>query len=386
MSGEATATAVKDVREDVRMLAAVRRASGRRVLVVSGVLVAVLVVLCVLALMLGDRIVAPGDVVAAVFGQGKGGDVFVVQGLRLPRLTLALLVGTCFGLAGAVFQSLLRNPLASPDIIGISQGASAAAVGAILLLGWSGIAVSFAAFGGALLAAALITVLAGGFIGRGRAGVGSRFVLIGIALAFLAQAAIGYMLTRADVREAETALVWMVGSIGTVKPAEIVVTAVGALVLAVALAALAPRLRMLALGDETATGLGVRVTPARLLLLVMGVGFAAIATAAAGPVAFVAFVSAPIARRLLGGRGPALVTSALVGAVVVTGADVIAQHAFPGFQAPVGIVTGIIGAPVLLVLLARGNRGKGVAWWARTARSQDAGHAHSERGRRRGWR
>ena len=350
---------------DIRMLGAVRHASRRRVLVVSGILVAVLVVLAVLALMLGDRIVAPADVVAALFGHGSGGDRFVVQGLRLPRLELALFVGACFGLAGAVFQSLLRNPLASPDIIGISQGASAAAVGAILLLGWSGISVSFAAFGGAVVVAALITLLAGGFgpVGSsGRSGaVGSRFVLIGIALAFLAQAVIGYLLTRADVRDAQSALVWLIGSIGTVQPAELVVTAVGALVLSVALAVLAPRLRMLQLGDEVATGLGVRVTSTRLLLTLVGVGFAAVATAAAGPVAFVAFVSAPIARRLLGGTGPALVTSALVGAVLVTGADIVAQHAFPGLQAPVGIVTGIIGAPVLLILLARGNRTKGAA-------------------------
>ncbi|WP_382304516.1 FecCD family ABC transporter permease [Herbiconiux sp. UC225_62] len=361
--GSAGSGAVGVLDSDIRMLGAVRRASHRRVLVVSGVLVAVLVVLAVLALMLGDRIVAPGDVLAAVFGQGSGGDRFVVQGLRLPRLTLALLIGACFGLAGAVFQSLLRNPLASPDIIGISQGASGAAVGAILLLGWSGISVSFAAFGGAVIVAAAITLLAGGFgpVGSsGRSGAaGSRFVLIGIALAFLAQALIGYLLTRADVRDAQSALVWLVGSIGTVQPAELIVTAVGALVLSVALAVLAPRLRMLQLGDEAATGLGVRVTRTRLLLTLVGVGFAAVATAAAGPVAFVAFVSAPIARRLLGGTGPALVTSALVGAVVVTGADIVAQHAFPGLQVPVGIVTGIIGAPVLLLLLARGNRTKG---------------------------
>ncbi|MCS5718837.1 iron chelate uptake ABC transporter family permease subunit [Herbiconiux sp. CPCC 205763] len=354
------------VTHDIRMLAAVRHAFRRRLLVVTAALAAILVVLAVLALMLGDRIVAPADVVAALFGQGSGGDRFVVLGLRLPRLTLGLLVGACFGLAGAVFQSLLRNPLASPDIIGISQGASAAAVGAILLLGLSGIAVSFAAFGGAVLVAAVITLLAGGFgrVGSGRGGgaggsggaAGSRFVLIGIALAFLAQALIGYLLTRSDVRDAQSALVWLIGSIGTVQPAELIVTAVGALVLTVALAVLAPRLRMLQLGDEAAVGLGVRVTSTRLLLTLVGVGFAAVATAAAGPVAFVAFVSAPIARRLLGGLGPALVTSALVGAVVVTGADIVAQHAFAGLQAPVGIVTGIIGAPVLLLLLARGNR------------------------------
>ncbi|MFB2579924.1 FecCD family ABC transporter permease [Herbiconiux sp. P15] len=345
--------------DDRRMLAAVRRVGGGRLVAVTAVLVVLLVTFAVLALMLGDRVLPPGDVLAALVGQGSGGDRFVVLGLRLPRLVLAVLVGAAFGLAGAVFQSLLGNPLASPDIIGILQGASAAAVGAILLLGWSGLAVSFAAFAGAVLVAALITVLAS------RHGMaGSRFVLIGIALAFLAQAAIGYLLTRADVRDAQAALVWLVGSLGTVQPEEIAVMAIAGVVLALGLALLAPRLRMLQLGDEAAAALGVRVVPTRLLLTLVAVGLAAVATAAAGPVAFVAFVSAPIARRLLGGGtrgGAALVTSALVGAVVVSGADIIAQHGLPGLQVPVGIVTGVVGAPILLALLARGNRMRGAA-------------------------
>jgi iron complex transport system permease protein len=342
--------------EDLARLAAARRAGRIRLLVVESALVAVLLVLVALALMLGDRAISAGDVFATLLGGGSGGDRFVVLGLRVPRLLLGLVVGAAFGLAGAVFQSLLGNPLASPDIIGISQGASAAAAGAILLAGWSGLAVSFAAFGGAVIVAGLITVLAA------RHGmVGSRFVLIGIALAFLAQAAIGYLLTRSDVRDAQSALVWLVGSIGTVTSSEIAVTAVGVAVLVIALVAVAPRLRMLQLGDETAAGLGVRVTPARLLITLIAVGLAAVATAAAGPVAFVAFVSAPIARRLLGGTGPALVVSALVGAVVVSGADILAQHAIAGLQVPVGIVTGIVGAPVLLLLLARSNRTRGTA-------------------------
>jgi iron complex transport system permease protein len=354
-----------DGRGRVSVLAVDRRMRARRLLVVAGVLALLLGAVAVLALMLGDRVVAPQDVIAAVFGQGDTGDRFVVLGLRAPRLALGLLVGAAFGLAGAVFQSLLGNPLASPDIIGISQGASAAAVAAVLLFGASGLAVSGAAFGGAVLAAAAILVLAGrvgrsGAVGAGGA-AGSRFVLIGIALAFLAQALIGYLLTRADVRDAQGALIWLVGSIGTVKPAELVGTALALAVLGIALALLAPRLRMLQLGDEAATGLGVRVSRIRLLLLVVGVALAAAGTAAAGPVAFVAFVSAPIARRLLGGMGPALVCSALVGALVVSGADVLAQHAVPGLQLPVGIVTGIVGAPILLALLARGNRTRGAA-------------------------
>ncbi|PPF62254.1 iron ABC transporter [Clavibacter michiganensis] len=342
--------------DDLALVAVARRAGRIRTVVIAAVLLAALAALAVVALMLGDRVVAPGDVFTTLLGGGSGGDRFVILGLRVPRLLLGLMVGAAFGLSGAVFQSLLGNPLASPDIIGISQGASAAAVAAILLAGWSGLAVSFAAFGGAVLVAGLITVLAA------RHGVaGSRFVLVGIALAFLAQAVIGYMLTRADVRDAQSALVWLVGSLGTVTSEELTSTAVGLVVLVVALAAVSPRLRMLQLGDEAAAGLGVRVTPARLVITLIAVGLAAVATAAAGPVVFVAFVSAPIARRLLGGTGPALVVSALVGALVVTGSDLIAQHAVSNLQVPVGIVTGIVGAPVLLLLLARSNRSRGTA-------------------------
>ncbi|SKA81586.1 iron complex transport system permease protein [Agreia bicolorata] len=342
--------------DDLARVAVARRAGRIRYVAIAAVLVTVLIVLAVLALMLGDRVIAPGDVLTTLLGGGSGGDRFVLFGLRVPRLLLGVMVGAAFGLAGAVFQSLLGNPLASPDIIGISQGASAAAVGAILLAGWSGLGVSFAAFGGAVLIAGLITVLA-----SRRGAVGSRFVLIGIALAFLAQAAINFMLTRSDVRDAQSALVWLVGSLGTVTSEELTSTAVGLVVLVAALAAVSPKLRMLQLGDEAATGLGVRVTPARLIITLIAVGLAAVATAAAGPVAFVAFVAAPIARRLLGGTGPALVASALVGAVVVTGSDLLAQHAIAGLQVPVGIVTGIVGAPVLLLLLARSNRSRGTA-------------------------
>ncbi|WP_374947861.1 FecCD family ABC transporter permease [Agreia sp.] len=343
-------------RRDLAVVAAARGAGRIRLIVVAGMLLLVTLAFAALALMLGDRVMSPGDVASTLLGGGSGGDRFVILSLRVPRLLLGLMVGVAFGLAGAVFQALLGNPLASPDIIGISQGASAAAVGAVLLAGWSGLAVSFSAFGGAVLVAGLITVLAA------RQGMaGSRFVLIGIALAFLAQAAIGYLLTRADVRDAQSALVWLVGSVGTATSEELAVTATGFVVCVSALIAVSPRLRMLQLGDEAAAGLGVRVTRTRLVITLVGVALAAVATAAAGPIAFVAFASAPIARRLLGGMGPALVVSALVGAVIVTGSDILAQHAIAGLQVPVGIVTGIVGAPALLLLLARDNRSRGTA-------------------------
>ena len=324
--------------------------SGYRILVPL-VLVAAIIGLVYASLAIGAFGAAPSNVFAALAG-GEGR--FTVLRLRLPRVVLAVLVGACLGVAGTIFQTLLSNPLASPDLIGVSQGASAAAVGAILLGGLSGAAVSLFAFAVSVTVAALITLLSW------RHGISSyRFVLIGIGVAFVVQSFLGYLLTRAEVRDAQSALVWLVGSIGTPGWGEIAITALAALVLAVALLPLAPQLRMLQLGDETATGLGVAVTRSRILLTLVAVGFAAVAVAVAGPVLFVAFVAGPIAKRLTGSSGAALVASALVGALVVVAADFFGQRAIADVRVPVGVVTSLIGAPYLLWLLARDNRSRG---------------------------
>lgn len=313
-----------------------------------------LLVLCVaaLSLSLGAYAIPLQDVVRTLLGDGTAREEFVVLDLRLPRLALGVLVGAAFGMSGEIFQSVLRNPLASPDIIGMTAGASVAAVLALLVLGLTGIAVSAAAFGGALIVAVLIYLLAW------RDGVsGPRFVLIGVAVAFMAHAVLGYLLTRADVRDAQSAMVWMVGSLNGAGWDEIGVVAGALAVLVPAALVLRAPLRALALGDDTARGLGVRAQGARLGLIAVAVALAAVGTAAAGPVAFVAFVAGPIAHRLVGGAS-ALVAAALVGVLVVTGADLLALHLLPGgVQVPVGVVTGLIGAPYLLWLLATTGRG-----------------------------
>ncbi len=329
-----------------------RRAERRRARVVTAVLGLVVLALAALGLTLGGFTIPVPDVIATLLGQGEGLAEVVVREFRLPRVVMGALVGAAFGLSGALFQSILDNPLASPDILGISWGAAAAAVWAQIMLGLGGLAVSAAAFGGAIIVAAAIYLLAW------RDGVtGYRFVLIGIGVAFMASAALGYMLTRSDVREAQTALVWMVGSIGSSRWHEIAIVAVAMAVLVPAAGFLAGRLKSLQLGDDLARGLGVRTEQARLLLLLVAVALAAVGTAFAGPVAFVAFVAAPIARRLVGTGALCLTASALMGAIVVLGADLVAQHLLPGdVQLPVGVVTGAIGAPYLLWLLATVGR------------------------------
>jgi len=326
-----------------------RHARTRSTTVCLGLVVA-LVVVAGAGLTLGDYPLPLGQLVATLAGHGSTASSFIVLDLRLPRVLTGLLVGVCFGLSGTMFQNLLRNPLASPDIIGISYGASAGGVLAILLLGWTGMAVSGAALSGALVSAGLIYALAwrGGLSGY-------RFVLVGVGVSALMLAVVEYLMTRADVYEASAALVWLTGSLNGSSTTQLHPLAVACLVL-VPLTLLTGRaLLVLQLGDDVAASVGLRVEVARLAAIALAVLLAAVATAAAGPVGFVAFVAGPVARRLTRGSGPSLVPAALVGALVVVLSDVLGQHLLP-VELPVGVVTAAVGAPYLLFLLVRSNR------------------------------
>ncbi|WP_173921974.1 iron chelate uptake ABC transporter family permease subunit [Agromyces sp. Marseille-P2726] len=337
---------------EVATRVAVGRARRRRreasVLLVTAL---VALVAATASLLLGAAGLTPGDVLAALVGQGSPKAEFVIVRLRLPRVLAAVIAGSALGLGGALFQTTLRNPLASPDILGVTGGASLAAVGSMLLLGLEGPAVSLAAFAGALGVAALMWGLAwrGGL-------TGIRFVLVGIGLASIVGGLLGWLITRADVREASEALVWMVGGIASIAWPELATAGGAVAVLLVLTALFSPRMPLLALSDDSARSLGVGTTGARAVAITLGVALVAAATALAGPIAFVALVAAPIARALVGHGQAALAASAVIGSTIVLVADLVAQHAFVGTAVPVGIVTGLIGAPYLLWLIARGNR------------------------------
>ncbi|WBQ05905.1 FecCD family ABC transporter permease [Kribbella sp. CA-293567] len=327
---------------------AVRQA--RNAAVVAVLAVVVFVVFCV-SLSLGDFKIPVVDVVKTLFGGGDKATEFIVNRLRLPRALTAVLVGAALGLSGAIFQSIARNPLASPDIIGVTYGASAFAVFAIITLGLTGIAVSGMAIVGALLTAITMYLLAW------RRGVSSyRLILVGIGIGAIATSLTSYLLTKARVEIAQQALIWLTGSLNGRDWTHVRSVLITLVVLTPVMALLVHRLRILQLGDETASGLGLRVERSRLGLIVVAVLLAAVATAAAGPIGFVAFVAPPIARWLTRSPGPAMVASALIGALVVALSDLIAQHALGETQLPVGVVTGLVGAPYLMFLLARTNR------------------------------
>lgn len=332
------------------VVAAGRRARTRRRRTVVLALAGLVVTLAVVALCVGERSYSPADVLRVLLGEQVPGASFTVGVLRTPRVLTGVLVGLAFGAGGVVFQTLLRNPLASPDIIGISAGSGATAVVAITAFGLSGSALSVVAVTGGLVVAGAIYALSW------RGGVqGARLVLIGIAVAAMLDSVIGYAMTRAGVYDADEALRWLTGSLNSAFWPGVGPLALALAVLLPALLVLARRLPALQLGDDAAAGLGVAPDRSRLALLLVAVAVVAVATAAGGPIAFVAFLSGPVAHRLVRGSGSLLVPAGLVGAALVLAADLLGQHLLV-HRFPVGVVTGVLGAPYLLWLLARTNR------------------------------
>jgi iron complex transport system permease protein len=331
----------------------VQHRTTRRTAVVTAVLAVAVLAVFLLALSIGDFPIALPDVVRTLFGGGTVRDNYIVLRLRLPRALAGLFVGLAFGLSGALFQRLLRNPLASPDVIGVTAGSSLAAVLCLVTFGVTGVVVPAAALTGGLLTSVVIYVLAW------RRGVtGHRLVLVGIGIAALAASAMSYFLTRADVRIAAQALVWITGSFTRVGWTEVRMAGLFLAVLVPAALLLGRALSVLQLGDDAANALGVRVERVRLGLLALAAALCGVATSVGGPIAFVAFLSGPISTRVLRTGRPGLLPSALVGALITLLADFAAQHLLSGtHQLPVGVVTGAVGAPYLLYLLATANRG-----------------------------
>lgn len=305
------------------------------------------------SLMYGETIYPPADVLHVILGKTVPGASFTVGELRLPRGTLAAVAGFCFGLGGVTFQTMLRNPLASPDIVGISSGAGAAAAFAIVVLGLGETGVSVFAIVAGLGVALIIYVLSF------RDGVvGTRLILIGIGIAAMLNSATSYVLSQAAQWDLQQAHRWLTGSLNGSTWDETVPVALALAVLGPLLLSQARHLAMLRLGDDTAAALGVRLERTRLVVIVAAVGLIAFATAATGPIAFVAFLAGPIAARIIGPAGSLLVPAGLVGALLVLVADLVGQYAF-AIRYPVGVITGVLGAPYLVYLLIRTNRAGG---------------------------
>lgn len=321
-----------------------------------------LAVLFGLDLALGDFDVPLADVVQVLLGGGDPGQRFIVMELRLPQAMVALLAGAALGLSGALTQTFARNPLASPDTLGINHGAAFGAVAVIVLSGASGyggglvsgtlqqVGVPVAAFLGALVTAALLYLLSW------RRGIdGQRLVLIGIGLTAALVAATNWLLVKARIQDAASAQVWLNGSLNARGWEQGRPLLYALLVLVPVALLLARTLNAMQLGDDSARGLGVRLQVTQLLTLVAACGLAAVAVAAVGPLGFVAFVVPQIALLMTRGSRPPMLASMVFGAVLVVGADLLTRVVIP-FALPAGLVTSAIGAPYLIWLLVRTNR------------------------------
>jgi iron complex transport system permease protein len=326
------------------------RLDGRSV-VVTLALLAVGLAVFAWSLTVGDFPVPLRDVLASLAGRGDEGSDFVLRTLRVPRGLVAMLVGAAFGLSGAIFQRIARNPLASPDVIGINAGAAAGAVLVIVVLDGTSNQVTWGALGGSLLTSLAIYLLS-----FKRGVTGYRLVLMGIGATAVLTSATSYLLTRAEIYEAQRAMVWLTGSLNARSWDHVRPMTWALAVLVPAAVVLARHVRALDLGDDAATGLGGRVGGVRSGLLLTGVALAAIAVACAGPIAFVALVSPQVARRLVRGSSAALLPSGAFGALLLVASDLLARRLFAPTEMPVGIVTAVLGAPYLLGLLARANR------------------------------
>ncbi|OKI67318.1 FecCD family ABC transporter permease [Micromonospora sp. CB01531] len=323
-----------------------------RALVVGGAGTLLAASLAVLAVGAGDYPISPAEVLRVLAGGGTPAERFVVTELRLPRLATALAVGAALGLAGAVFQSLTRNPLGSPDILGVTQGAATGAL-VVVVLGGSSIALGAAAAAGGLASGALLAALAGP-----RGLTGHRLVLVGIGVTAILTGVNGWLLTRAPLTDAARAALWLTGSLDGRGWANALPVLAALAVLPAVLLARAPALRLIELGDDTAAALGVPVRRVRLAALGAAVLLVSLAAGAAGPVSFLALAAPHLARRLTRAPGPNLLPAAALGAALLVAADQVAQHAVGGHQLPVGVVTGVLGGGYLAWLLAseRGSR------------------------------
>ncbi|ASN18775.1 iron-enterobactin ABC transporter permease [Arthrobacter sp. YN] len=322
----------------------------RSILVCIPLILAALTV-AVISLATGDYDVSVQQVLQAFTGDAPGLAQTIVMEWRLPRVLAALVFGAALGMSGGIFQSMTRNPLGSPDIIGFNTGAYTGALIVMLTLGGGYLGIAAGALVGGILTALAVYLLA-----YRRGSQGFRLIIVGIGISAMLAAFNHWLILQAELEAALAAAVWGAGSLNGIAWEQAAPAAVVVVVVGLATLAAARRMQLLEMGDDAARALGVRAEPTRLLLLVLGVALTAAVTAVAGPIAFVALAAPQLARRLTRSAGITLVPSAVMGAFLLVASDLAAQRLFAPIQLPVGVVTVCIGGIYLVWLLAREAR------------------------------
>ncbi len=316
-----------------------------RTVVVCSVLALTVAGLAVFALMTGSYRLGPGQVLSALAGGQTGLVHDIVVEWRLPRVAAAVVFGAALGVSGAVFQSMLRNPLADPGVIGFAHGSYTGALIVILVVDGTYTQLVAGALAGGMATALVVYLLAY------RQGVrGFRLIVVGIGVSAMLQSLNTWLILKAELEQAMAAAAWGAGSLNGMSWDRVVIGGACIAVLLLAAALLSRPMRQLELGDDAAAAQGVRVPATRLALIVVGVALTATVTAASGPIAFVSLVAPQIARRLARTAGITLGPAALVGALLCLAADHLAQHVAPT-PLPVGIITVMLGGGYLGRLL-----------------------------------
>lgn len=321
----------------------------RRYILTTGILLLLTLSLAAVMMLYGNTIYSPETVLRVLSGTDAGGAAFTIRTLRFPRMLTAILCGMAFGLSGNTFQQLLGNPLASPDIIGVTSGASVAAVFGILILKLDyGIVAVMAVFSG-LLVSALIY-----FLSHKNGFSNTRLILTGIGMQAFLNSIISWMLLKASEYDVASALRWLSGSLNGVKMDTMPALAAVVFTAGLGILLLSRHLLILQLGEAHAVTLGIPVSITRLLLILLALVLTAFAASVTGSIASVAFLSGPIAARISGRGRSSMLAASLTGSILILISDLMGQFTLPS-RYPVGVITGILGAPYLLFLLLRIN-------------------------------
>ena len=319
--------------------------------VMVGLCAGVLVLgLLILALLLGDFPLTFPEIIDVFLGRGEGLTRTVVLEWRLPRAIAAVLFGAALGVSGALFQTITRNPLASPDIMGLANGSYTGMILALIFLGGSWHMLVAGSLVGGVAAATLIYLLAL------RDGLqGFRFIMVGIGVSAILASLNTWLLLRVDVDVALFASAWGAGTLNTITQATLLPTGLGIMVLFCLLPAVMAPLRQLSLGEDAAASSGADIAPARLGGIAIAIGLVSAVTALSGPIAFIALSAPQIARRLSRTAEIPLATTGIIGGLLLLVADLIAQHVIP-LTVPVGVVTLVLGGLYLVWLLIKIDR------------------------------
>ncbi|MBW9400418.1 iron-enterobactin ABC transporter permease [Leclercia sp. EC_58] len=328
-------------------------APSRRLVFSCLLLVLVSLAVAIVSLQSGAVTLDFSQVFNALTGSAPRNITMVVTEWRLPRVMMALLVGAALGISGAIFQSLMRNPLGSPDVMGFNTGAWSGVLVAMVLFGQHLTAITLAAMAGGILTSLIVWALAW------RDGIETfRLIIIGIGIRAMLMAFNTWLLLQASLETSLSAGLWFAGSLNGLTWAKTLPAAPLILLMFICALLLVKRMRLLEMGDDSACALGVSVERSRLMLMLVAVVLTAAATAIAGPISFIALVAPHIARRLSGTVRWGLTQSALCGSLLLLAADLCAQRLFMPYQLPVGVVTVSLGGIYLIVLLVQESRKK----------------------------